>query len=126
MGADGSLPGMTPDEKNLTTKLGLRLREARKAQNLSLGALANMTGDLLSKSRISNYEQGLRRLGIDEARLLSKALGTVTATYLLCLDNEGLLETKEQWLLEFFRKMDDRGRDTVLALARSQYGATEK
>ena len=117
---------MTPEAQDLTAKIGLRLRGARKAQKLSLQALANLTGGALSKSRISNYEQGLRRLGIEEARLISKALGTVTATYLLCLEDEGFLDAKEQRLLELFRKLDDRGRDTVLALARSQCGAKEK
>ena len=116
---------MTPDAQNLTTKIGLRLRTARKAQNLSLQALASMTDGSLSKSRISNYEQGLRRLGIEEALLLSEALGTVSATYLLCLEHERLLDAKEQRLLELFRKLDDRGKDTVLALASSQCGATE-
>ena len=78
---------MTPDEQNLTTKIGLRLRAARKAQKLSLQKLADVTGGVLSKSRISNYEQGLRRPGIEEARILAKALGTVSATYLLCLED---------------------------------------
>jgi transcriptional regulator with XRE-family HTH domain len=55
---------MTPEGQALTTKIGSRLREARKEQKLSLAALSAKTGDVLSKSRISNYEQGLRRLGL--------------------------------------------------------------
>ena len=85
---DEWMPGaMTPEAEALTELIGSRLREARKAQKLSLQQLADMTGGVLSKSRISNYEQGLRRVGIEEARILAKALGTVSATYLLCLED---------------------------------------
>jgi len=110
---------MTPEHQDLTSKIGLRLRTARKAQNLSLQALATMTGGILSESRISNYEQGLRRLGIEEARLISTALGTVSATYLLCLDDDE--PTHQEWeLLRCFRRTDDRGRATILGVAASQ------
>ena len=116
---------MTPDEQNLSTKIGLRLRAARKAQNLSLQALANMTGGALSKSRISNYEQGLRRPGVEEARLLSKTLGTVSATYLLCLEDKGFVSEHEQELLRCFRQTDERGRETILRVAQSQADVAE-
>jgi transcriptional regulator with XRE-family HTH domain len=105
----------------LTKKIGLRLREARKAQNLSLAALAARTSSL-SKSRISNYEQGLRRMGLEEARELSAALGTVTATYLLCLDDEGHMSKRESALLGLYRQADSRGKDTILRIAESQAG----
>lgn len=65
---------------DLTKKIGWRLREVRTGQGLSLAELSVRTGDVLSKSRISNYEQGLRRPGIEEAQTLAAALGTVSAT----------------------------------------------
>jgi transcriptional regulator with XRE-family HTH domain len=111
---------MGPDVKALTQKIGLRLREARDAQKVSLAALADRTGGTLSKSRISNYEQGLRRLGIEEARILSEALGNVSATYLLCLDDEGFLTDQERELLRCFRRTDERGRETIVGVAQSQ------
>jgi len=52
---------------DLTKKIGLRLHDVRNGQRVSLAALASRTGDTLSKSRISYYEQGLRRMGIEEA-----------------------------------------------------------
>ena len=76
---------------DLTKKIGWRLREVRTGQDLSLAELFVRTGDVLSKSRISNYEQGLRRPGIEEAQTLAAALGTVSATYLLCFDDGGFL-----------------------------------
>jgi len=42
---------------------------------LSLSQLAALTDGLYSKSRISNYEQGLRRPSIEAARTLAAALG---------------------------------------------------
>lgn len=104
----------------MTKKIGLRLRAVREGQGLSLAALASKTGDALSKSRISNYEQGLRRMGIEEARTLAKALGTVSTTYLLCLDDEGRLTDDEKRLLECFRRTDERGRAAVLAIAQAE------
>ena len=59
-----------------------------------------MTGGVLSKSRISNYEQGLRRLGIEEARLIATALGTVSVTYLVCLNEDAALADEERKLLD--------------------------
>jgi transcriptional regulator with XRE-family HTH domain len=103
----------------LTKQIGLRLRSARKAQNLSLAALAERTSSL-SKSRISNYEQGLRRMGLEEAKVLAVALGTVTATYLLCLENEGAMSERESALLDHYRHADERGKETILQIAESQ------
>jgi transcriptional regulator with XRE-family HTH domain len=111
---------MQPDVQALKAKIGLRLREAREAQSLSLSQLCTRAGSLLSKSPISNYEQGIRRLAIEEARLLAKTLGTVSATYLLCLDDEGVLTYEEEELVLCYRRTDDRGRATVLAFARSR------
>jgi len=111
---------MTPDSEELTAKIGLRLRAARRAQKLSLQALSVRTGGALMKSRISNYEQGIRRLGIEEAQVLAEALGTVSVTYLLCLDDEEFLNQHEKELLQCFRRTDGRGRETILGVAKSQ------
>jgi hypothetical protein len=111
---------MIPDEQAPTTKNGLRLRNARKAQALSLAALSGRTGGRLGKSRTPNREQGLRRLRIEEAGILADALGTVSATYLLCQDAEVSL-TEEQWqLLRCFRRTDARGRTAIIALAMAE------
>jgi transcriptional regulator with XRE-family HTH domain len=105
----------------LTRKIGLRLREARQAQKLSLAELARRT-NALSKSRISNYEQGIRRMGLEEAQELSTALGTVSATYLLCLEDNGLLSVTERDLVERYRRADSRGKDTILRVAETEAG----
>ncbi|QIK39152.1 helix-turn-helix transcriptional regulator [Caldichromatium japonicum] len=104
---------------DLTKRIGQRLRSARHAQGLSLADLSNRTQSL-SKSRISNYEQGIRRMGIEEAQELATALGNVTPTYLLCLDDRGPFSVRELELIDHFRRTDERGRETLLALARLQ------
>lgn len=104
---------------DLTKRIGQRLRSARHEQKLSLADLSARTQSL-SKSRISNYEQGIRRMGLEEADELSRALGTVTPTYLLCLDDRGPLSDRELELIDHFRRTDERGRETLLNLAQSQ------
>jgi transcriptional regulator with XRE-family HTH domain len=105
---------MPNTEQGLTQRIGLRLRAARHDQGLSLMQLSERTGGSLSKSRISNYEQGIRRMGLEEAKALSAALGSVTPAYLLCLDDDGLLSEQEQTLLGHFRAADARGRKALL------------
>jgi transcriptional regulator with XRE-family HTH domain len=104
---------------DLTKKIGQRLRAARQAQGLSLSDLSGRTGSL-SKSRISNYEQGIRRMGLEEAHELSLALGSVSATYLLCLDDKDPLSQEERYLLDRYRDTDPRGRATILKVAEGQ------
>jgi len=104
---------------DLTKKIGQRLRAARQAQSLSLSELSSRTGSL-SKSRISNYEQGIRRMGLEEAQELALALGTVTPIYLMCLDDTDPLSKDERELVERYRNTDARGRDTILKAAQGQ------
>ncbi|MCU0833175.1 MAG: helix-turn-helix transcriptional regulator [Chromatiaceae bacterium] len=103
----------------LTKRIGARLRSVRHSQGLTLGELSDRTR-VLSKSRISNYEQGLRRMGLEEAELLAAALGTVSATYLLCLDDRDVLSGPERALVDLFRRTDARGRESILRLAQLQ------
>jgi transcriptional regulator with XRE-family HTH domain len=110
-----------PEKMDLTREIGQRLRSARQAQGLSLSELSNLTG-VLSKSRISNYEQGIRRMGIEEAQQLAAALVSVTPTYLLCLDDTDPLSNPERVLVERFRQADSRGRETILKVAEAQSG----
>ncbi|MGB5831647.1 MAG: helix-turn-helix transcriptional regulator [Thiohalocapsa sp.] len=105
----------------LNKKIGHRLRSARTVQKLSLSELAARTRTL-SKSRISNYEQGIRRMGIEEAQELAEALEGMTPSYLLCLDETSPLSPEEWTLVTRYRGTDDRGRDILLRIAESQRG----
>lgn len=59
-------------------------------------------------------------MGLEEARMLADALGTVSATYLLCLDDEVFQSDQERDLLRYFRRTDKRGRETILRVAEAQ------
>jgi transcriptional regulator with XRE-family HTH domain len=103
----------------LNKQIGQRLRAARLAHKYSLSELASRTRTL-SKSRISNYEQGIRRMGIEEAQELSEALDGITPAYLLCLDDTSPLSEDEWQLIQRYRKTDERGRDVILQVADTQ------
>jgi transcriptional regulator with XRE-family HTH domain len=106
-------------QMTLNKKIGQRLRTARMSQKLSLAELASRTRTL-SKSRISNYEQGIRRMGIEEALELAEALEGLTPTYLLCLDDTSPLDEAELALIERYRSTDERGREVIMRVADAQ------
>jgi len=111
---------------------GRRLREAREDRGLTLGELSARLKGVLSPSRISNYEQGLRMLGVKEALAIAPALG-VEPAYLLCADTEaGDMTTQERQLLRDFRALPEKERNAyarrieVLAMAYREPVADER
>ncbi len=111
---------MTESEIALSKAIGERLCYARECAELSLSRLSDRTDGRLSKSRIANYEQGTRRMGIEEARLLAAALGTVTPAFLLCVEDPLNLSADELDLLAQYRATDPRGRIEVLKQAAAE------
>jgi transcriptional regulator with XRE-family HTH domain len=112
----GSSDLIYPAHMTLNKQIGQRLKSARQAQSFSLSELAGRT-KTLSKSRISNYEQGIRRMGIEEAQELSEALDGVTPAYLLCLDDASPLSSDEWQLIQRYRRTDERGRFLIQQVA---------
>jgi len=53
---------------------GRRIKRARDVKGFSVPALVRATGGKLTTSRIGNYEQGTRQLGVYEARVLAAPL----------------------------------------------------
>jgi transcriptional regulator with XRE-family HTH domain len=88
-----SVPKEGPKKTAEALTAGKRIRDARDDLDLSLEQLEEKTGRRLSASRIGNYEQGLRELGIAEAHILAAALGQ-PAAYLM-----GLIDEQERDLL---------------------------
>jgi transcriptional regulator with XRE-family HTH domain len=80
----------------------------------SLNDLSKRTQDQFSKSRISNYEQGIRRMGLEAACQLAEAFGDVTPSWLLMLDECGPLSTEERALVDAFRAMGEKERRRIL------------
>jgi transcriptional regulator with XRE-family HTH domain len=88
-----------------------RLRALRKAKKWSLRTLEIATGGRLSKSRLSNYEQGLKLLGPDVAEILAATYG-VPSSYILCLEGDEmvLFDRAEQDLIRNWRALPERDR----------------
>lgn len=108
---------------NYKKEAGKRLRAAREAKGWTLKQLSVRLGNILSESRLSNYEQGIRMLGVREALALYGVLG-VQPSYLLCVDvEEGDMTPQEIELLKNFRALPEKDRNDysrrigVLALA---------
>lgn len=108
------------EKDELSTAIGLRLRAERHRRKLSLSQLAALTGNKLAKSRISNYEQGIRRMGLEEAVVLAQTLGDISPVYLLCLDDREPLANDEHRLLALYRGSDKRGRAMIASVAESE------
>ena len=77
--------------------IGSRIAKARKANGLTVKALAERTG--LGMTRIGNWEQGTRSPGPEEAKLLAREL-RIAASWLLCLSDDPRGEWIEQIILE--------------------------
>lgn len=96
---------------NYKKEAGRRLRAARLAKELTLEDLSAKVGKLLSPSRLSNYEQGIRMIGVQEALALYPHLG-VEPSHLLCVDvEEGDLTPQENRLLRNFRSLPEKDRN---------------
>ena len=117
---------------NYKRESGRRLKAAREAASLTLAALSQRLKGLYSASRLGNYEQGTRMLGVEEALALAPILG-VQPSHLLCVDvEEGDLTQQEQDLLRNFRALPENERSaysrriSVLALAYKEPVPDEK
>lgn len=103
-------PGSPDYRRQMTTdlqwkkRIGSRIRELRDLKRWSLTELSRRTTLTdktgkpiggLAKSAISNYEQGLRLPGPEEAVTLARAFGESPA-HILCLDDEMPGLTKDE------------------------------
>jgi transcriptional regulator with XRE-family HTH domain len=104
---------MIEDRLTLSFQIAERLRDARSCAKLTQVQLAERTDGQVSAAMISGYEGSQRRIGIEEARVLAKALGTVTPAYLLCVEESMPLAPDETALLDMYRAADARGRALI-------------
>lgn len=105
---------MEPECASLSHQIGDRLRAERQRRGWSLNDLSLRTTGLLSKSRISNYEQGIRRMGLEAAHQLAAALETVSPAWLLLLDDEHPLNDDELHLVRIFRTLNAEDQRQLL------------
>lgn len=77
---------------------------------MTLHDVSKDTDGLLSGSRISNYEQGLRYPGPEEILKLAAVLGE-SPSYLMCLDSGEDVNEEEQKLLKNWRALPEKDRN---------------
>lgn len=104
---------------SIKKEIGRRIKLSR-GNKRTLQDISNATNGVLSVSRISNYEQGIRTPGVIEARALAKALGNITAAEILCVDDTSTLALREKILLDNYRATDERGKNTISRIAETQ------
>lgn len=68
-------------------QIGQRIAETRKRHGWSIQDLSEHTNGAISRSRLSNFEAGLRRPDIEVVEILADAFGDVSAAWLLTLEN---------------------------------------
>jgi transcriptional regulator with XRE-family HTH domain len=91
-------------------KAGNRIREARLARNWTQRELSERTDNKLSSSRIANYEQGIRQLGIQEAEILGKALHVQPAYLMGVTTLKNPLSPLEEELINNWRSLPENER----------------
>lgn len=95
---------------SLTRKIAVRLRQLREEKGWSQRDLSLQTKGLYSPSRIGNYEQGTREIGVVDAVALAAALET-SAAHLLCLDEDSpVLSPDEARIIKNLRALPENVR----------------
>jgi hypothetical protein len=77
--------GVETMEHTRTQRIGARIGQARFEHGWTLEDLSKHTCHAITRSRLANYENGLRRPNIEEAEALAAILGDVSAAWLLTL-----------------------------------------
>lgn len=94
---------------------GNRLRELRKAAQLTQTALADKTG--VSQPAISQIENGTRSMDVAWMRTFARALHCAAADLLDRDDNPDVLDEHERLLIERYRAADKAQRETLERVA---------
>ncbi len=91
-------------------EIGKRIRLARDERGWTLAELSRETNDVLSRTRIGNYETGERTPGPAEALVLAGAL-KVRAAYIMGVDDVQLhITTQEESLIRNWRVLPENQR----------------
>lgn len=91
-------------------EIGRRIKAARNEKGWSLVELSRRTNDLLSDTRIGNYETGERMPGPVEAMILAKPLGKRPAYLMALEDNQLPISQQEEALIRNWRALPENER----------------
>jgi transcriptional regulator with XRE-family HTH domain len=70
---------MKPSSDVITQRVGLRIRQIRREENVSQNELGRRTG--IPAYQISKLERGLRRIAVDDLVLIAVALDRISADF---------------------------------------------
>jgi transcriptional regulator with XRE-family HTH domain len=93
-------------------RAGNRIKIARADRGWSQRELSEHTGNKLSSSRIANYEQGTREIGIQEAEILAKALHVQPGYVMGVTTLKTPLNELEEELVRNWRVLPENERDS--------------
>lgn len=92
---------------------GRRLKAAREALGLTLKEVcAGLAG--IEVSRLSNWEQGLNMIPVDEAKRLALVLHT-SAAYLLTLDDD--FDPRTEAMAKVYKQLGEAAKDRIFRAA---------
>ena len=91
------------------------LRTLRSRENLTQQELADKTG--LSRSRINNYEQGIREPDFGTAEILADFFNVDLDMLYSGFSSSASLSETEQTMIDFFRSLNAGGQKKVLEYA---------
>jgi transcriptional regulator with XRE-family HTH domain len=120
------------EKTSFAVRAGHRLRSIRMERGWTQRELSLKTDGKLSSSRIANYEQGTREIGILEAEILGKALYVQPAYVMGVTSLRNPLSPAEEELVRNFRALPENERSNyfkriaALALAYRTPVADEK
>ena len=96
---------------------GKRIKRIREGKSLFLRDVCAMVNGL-SVARLSNYEQGIRMVPVDQAKKIAAALDTSPEYILTLIDHD--LDPKEKKLIQVFRECDQRGKLAIVRMAEQE------
>lgn len=97
--------------------IGERLKSLREKKNLSQAQLSKLCG-WSTASRVGNYELGVRNVGVDDAIILAKVLGTSPSELLFGEqgDPSNWLTDKQKQLIELFNQLPEAEQERMIDL----------
>ncbi|UIS24905.1 transcriptional repressor [Aeromonas phage pAEv1818] len=97
--------------------IGERLKSLREKKNLSQAQLSKLCG-WSTASRVGNYELGVRNVGVDDAVILAKVLGTTPSELLFGDqgDPSNWLTDKQKKVIDLFNQLPEAEQERMIDL----------
>lgn len=105
--------GPTMQGMDYKDKIAKRIKMAREERGWKLRELAQATDNIVSISRLNNYEHGARMPGPAEAVLLGEALGKRPAYFLGVDDVQLPISSEEESLIKNWRALPENERMAI-------------